>query len=182
MVCMLRIHLIMEENSQICRISKQLVFNHAKGEMPTREPRWRWAVPLRLRPLRMTDLSAGECLVRLTDRADTPYSRLLRSLTSSSSSLQGIVRAGLPSALASFVSSRSALRFAASRSALQPAGCAGWIELLRYSLMPPGDLALRRSPCSHRSSMAMPYLIIHILLQLLFKVNLNILWGYFEDF
>ena len=49
--------------------------------MPTREPRWRWAVPLRLRPLRMTDLSAGECLVRLTDRADTPYSRLLRSLT-----------------------------------------------------------------------------------------------------
>ena len=44
-------------------------------------PRWRWAVPLRLRPLRMTDLSAGECLVRLTDRADTPYSRLLRSLT-----------------------------------------------------------------------------------------------------
>ena len=27
----------------------------------------------------MTDLSAGECLVRLTGRADTPYSRLLRS-------------------------------------------------------------------------------------------------------
>lgn len=26
-------------------------------------PRWRWAIPLRLRPLRMTDLSAGECLV-----------------------------------------------------------------------------------------------------------------------
>ena len=148
LVCMLRIHLIMEENSQICRISKQLVFNHAKGEMPTREPRWRWAVPLRLRPLRMTDLSAGECLVRLTGRTDTPHSRLLRSLTSSSSSLQGIVRAGLPSALASFVSSRSALRFAASRSAPQPAGCAGWIELLRYSLMPLGDFALRRSPCS----------------------------------
>jgi hypothetical protein len=71
---------------------------------------------------------------------------------------------------------------AASRSALQPAGCAGWIELLRYSLMPLGDFARRRSPYSHRSSMAMPYLIIHILLQLLFKVNLNILWGYFEDF
>ena len=42
-------------------------------------PRWRWAVPLRLRPLRMTDLSAGECLVRLTGRADTPHTRLLRS-------------------------------------------------------------------------------------------------------
>ena len=27
----------------------------------------------------MTDLSAGECLVRLTGRADTPHSRLLRS-------------------------------------------------------------------------------------------------------
>ena len=53
----------------------------ACSDWPTREPRWRWAVPLRLRPLRMTDLSAGECLVRLTDRADTPYSRLLRSLT-----------------------------------------------------------------------------------------------------
>ena len=77
-------------------------------------PRWRWAVPLRLRPLRMTDLSAGECLVRLTDRADTPYSRLLRSLTSSSSSLQGRGQASLPSVLASFVSFRSALRFAAS--------------------------------------------------------------------
>ena len=45
---------------------------------------------------------------------------------------------------------------AASRSALQPAGCAGWIELLRYSLMPLGDFARRRSPCSHRSSMALP--------------------------
>ncbi len=78
---------------------------------PTREPRLRWAVPLRLLPLRMTDLSAGECLLKLTGRAETPHSRLLRSLTSSSSSLQGIVRAGLPSALASFVSSRSALRF-----------------------------------------------------------------------
>ena len=53
----------------------------ACSDWPTHEPRWRWAVPLRLRPLRMTDLSAGECLVRLTDRADTPYSRLLRSLT-----------------------------------------------------------------------------------------------------
>ena len=29
---------------------------------------------------------------------------------------------------------------AASRSAPQPAGCAGWIELLRYSLIPLGDL------------------------------------------
>ncbi len=48
--------------------------------------------------------------------------------------------------------------------------------------MPLGNFAQRGSPCSHRSSMAMPYLIIHILLQLLFKVNLNILWGYFEDF
>ena len=45
---------------------------------------------------------------------------------------------------------------AASRSAPQPAGCAGWIELLRYSLMPLGDFARRRSPCSHRSSMALP--------------------------
>jgi hypothetical protein len=71
---------------------------------------------------------------------------------------------------------------AAIRSAPQPTGCAGWIELLHYSLMPLGDFARRRSPCSHRSSMAMPYLIIHILLQLLFKVNLNILWGYFEHF
>ena len=34
------------------------------------------------------------------------------------------------------------LHSAASRSALQPAGCAGWIELLRYSLMPLGDFAL----------------------------------------
>ena len=51
----------------------------ACSDWPTHEPRWRWAVPLRLRPLRMTDLSAGECLVRLTVRADTPYSRLLRS-------------------------------------------------------------------------------------------------------
>ena len=31
---------------------------------------------------------------------------------------------------------------AASRSALQPAGCAGWIELLRYILMPLVDFAL----------------------------------------
>ena len=84
------------------------------GEMLTHRPRWRRAVPLRLRPLRMTNLSAGECLVRLTGHADTPHSRLLRSLTSSSSSLQGIVQAGLPSVLASFVSFRSALRFAAS--------------------------------------------------------------------
>ena len=45
---------------------------------------------------------------------------------------------------------------AAIRSALQPAGCAGWIELLRYSLMPLGDFARRRSPSSHRSSMALP--------------------------
>ena len=45
---------------------------------------------------------------------------------------------------------------AASRSAPQPSGCTGWIELLRYSLMPLGDFARRRSPCSHRSSMAMP--------------------------
>ena len=45
---------------------------------------------------------------------------------------------------------------AASRSAPQPAGCAGWIELLRYSLMPLDDFARRRSPCSHRSPMAMP--------------------------
>ena len=44
----------------------------ALHQMPTHEPRCRWAVPLRLRPLRMTDLSAGECLVRLTGRADTP--------------------------------------------------------------------------------------------------------------
>ena len=45
---------------------------------------------------------------------------------------------------------------AALRSALQPAGCAGWIELLRYSLMPQGDFARRRLSCSHRSSMALP--------------------------
>ena len=32
---------------------------------------------------------------------------------------------------------------AASRSAPQPAGCAGWIELLRYSLMPLDDFARR---------------------------------------
>ena len=31
-------------------------------------------------------------------------------------------------------------------------------------------------------ALALHYFIIHILLQLLFKVNLNILWGYFEDF
>ena len=86
----------------------------ACGDWPTREPRWRWAVPLRLRLLRMTDLSAGECLVRLSGRAETPHSRPLRSLTSSSSSLQGTVQASLPSALASFVSFRSAPRFAAS--------------------------------------------------------------------
>ncbi len=49
-----------------------------RGDRPTHRPRWRWAVPLRLRPLRMTDLSAGECLVRLTGRADTPHTRLLR--------------------------------------------------------------------------------------------------------
>ncbi|MBQ2608106.1 MAG: hypothetical protein II588_02705 [Paludibacteraceae bacterium] len=53
----------------------------ACGDWPTREPRWRWAVPLRLRPLRMTDLSAGECLVRLTVRADTPRCRLLRTFS-----------------------------------------------------------------------------------------------------
>ena len=62
----------------------------------------------------MTDLSAGECLVRLTVRAETPHSLLLRSLTSSSSFLQGRGQASLPSVLASFVSFRSALRFAAS--------------------------------------------------------------------
>ena len=48
------------------------------------------------------------------------------------------------------------LHSAASRSALQPAGCAGWIELLRYSLMPLDDFARQRSPCSHRSPLAMP--------------------------
>ncbi len=85
----------------------------AAVKSPTRESRWRWAVLLRLRPLRMTDLSAGECPVRLTGRAETPHSRLLRSLTSSSSFLQGTVQASLPFALASFVRSRSALRFAA---------------------------------------------------------------------
>ena len=53
----------------------------ACSDWPTHEPRWRWAVPLRLRPLRMTDLSAGECLFKLTGRAETPHSRLLRSLT-----------------------------------------------------------------------------------------------------
>ena len=45
---------------------------------------------------------------------------------------------------------------AASHSAHQPADYAGWFELLRYCLMPLGDLARRRSPCSHRLSMAMP--------------------------
>ena len=45
---------------------------------------------------------------------------------------------------------------AASRSTPQPASAAGWIELLRYSLMPLSDFARRRSPCPHRSSMAMP--------------------------
>ena len=45
---------------------------------------------------------------------------------------------------------------AASRSAHQPAGCAGWIELLRYSLMLLGDFARQRLPCSHRSPMAIP--------------------------
>ena len=43
-------------------------------------PRWRWAVPLRLRPLRMAPL-ARQCLVRLTVRTDTPHSRLLRSFS-----------------------------------------------------------------------------------------------------
>ncbi len=51
----------------------------ACSNLPTREPRWRWAVPLRLRPLRMTDLSAGECLIKLTVRTETPHTRLLRS-------------------------------------------------------------------------------------------------------
>ena len=41
---------------------------------------------------------------RLTGRTDTPRVRLFRSLTSSSSSSQGIVQAVLPSALVSFVS------------------------------------------------------------------------------
>ena len=36
LVYMLGIHLIME--SSRCRISKQLVFNHAKGEMPAPGP------------------------------------------------------------------------------------------------------------------------------------------------
>ena len=40
--------------------------------MPTHSPRWRWAIPLSLRPLRMTDKSAGECLVRHTIRTETP--------------------------------------------------------------------------------------------------------------
>ena len=31
-------------------------------------------------------------------------------------------------------------------------------ELLHYSLMPLGEVARRRSPCSHRSSMALPLL------------------------
>ena len=44
---------------------------------------------------------------------------------------------------------------AALRSTPQPAGCAGWIELLRYSLMPLGDFARRRLPCSKRSSIAL---------------------------
>ncbi|MBQ1486955.1 MAG: hypothetical protein IIZ44_10895 [Muribaculaceae bacterium] len=42
---------------------------------------------------------------------------------------------------------------AASRSAPQPAGCAGWIEPFHYSLMPLGNFAWRRSPCFRRSSM-----------------------------
>lgn len=37
-------------------------------------------VPLRLRPLRMARL-ARQCLVRLTDRTDTPHTRLLRSFS-----------------------------------------------------------------------------------------------------
>ena len=51
----------------------------ACSDWPTHRPRWRWAVPLRLRPLRMTDLSTGECLIRLTVRTETPHARLLRS-------------------------------------------------------------------------------------------------------
>ena len=130
--------------------------------MPTKEPRWRWAVPLRLRPLRMTDLSAGECLVRLTGRADTQHSRLLRSLTSSSSSLQGIVQASLPSVLASFVSYpfRTAFRcvldsatpadqggLLTAGSGTHPARCTGIGLVLR----PQPDSALRQARCSLRA-------------------------------
>ena len=62
----------------------------------------------------------------------------------------------IPSLHGKFTCSGHGVVLAASRSAPQPAGCAGWIELLRYSLMPLGDFARRRSPCFHRSSMAMP--------------------------
>ena len=42
---------------------------------------------------------------------------------------------------------------AAIRSAPQPAGCAGWIELFRYSLMPLGNFARRLHPhLRHRTA------------------------------
>ena len=65
------------KNPTIKNKTKQEINHYLTIARP--RPRWRWAVPHRLRPLRMTDLSAGECLIRLTGRADTPHTRLLRS-------------------------------------------------------------------------------------------------------
>ena len=102
--------------------------------MPTREPRWRWAVPLRLRPLRMTDLSAGECLVRLTVRADTPHSRLLRSLT---------FRTALRSVIDSATPAVQGGRLTAGTGA-HPARCTG----IGFVLRPQPDPDVPQARCS----------------------------------
>ena len=54
---------------------------------------------------------------------DKPAHPALSALTSSSSSLQGIVQASLPSALASFVSSHCALHLNLAEKVLAPAAC-----------------------------------------------------------
>ena len=58
-----------------------------------------------------------------TFATDKPAHPALSALTSSSSSLQGIVQASLPSALASFVSSHCALHLNLAEKVLAPAAC-----------------------------------------------------------
>ena len=102
--------------------------------MPTREPRWRWAVPLSLRPLRMTDLSAGECLVRLTGRADTPHSRLLQSF-SFRTALRCVIDSATPAVQGGLLT---------AGSGTHPARCTG----IGFVLRPQPDPDATQARCS----------------------------------
>ena len=111
--------------------------------------------------------AARECLVRLTVRTETPCIRLLRSLTSSSSSLQGIVQASMPSAIASFVSSHSGVRSAAATrvlhltvmGSLSDGGCTdapGMLAGIGFRRSSSITILALRKPDAHRRCSATP--------------------------